>query len=396
MPYNATIETSQAATQAVFGVSLGKDANKLSTYPESNKNKSTVARLKLLDTARRILARADVKNSGGINAHRTRYCHAVHAFNQQVTITMNTSEDASRAGLRGVQTCGSISACPVCATRKMVEYGENIRKALIWAEQNNLRPIMMTLTARHTRQMTLKYFKDAFRDAYNMFQRHRHWRKLKESLNIVHSIISREITYGANGWHYHMHLLFFVPVSSVKHAQSKTWQVQSMQSLWIDALENNGLDGIEKTALDVSSGSKNKTYLAKLSFEVDKSGDLAYELTGNANKGKTVWDFLAMAHYGDIGAQSLYLEYVEEMIGHKWITYSNGLLDASKDIELDSQPVPKNQILHDWLTVDTKTWYAVARLNKVSVVIRAAARWRDKKRLRELLGQIHDEWYYAQ
>lgn len=392
----ATTETSQAATQAVFGVSLGKDANKLSTFPESPKNKSSVARLKLLDTARRILARHDVKNSGGVNRHRTRYCHAAHAFNQKITITLNSNEGASRAGLKGLQTCGSICSCPVCATRKMVEYGENIRKALIWAEQNNLRPVMLTLTARHTRQMTLKYFKDAFRDAYNAFQRHRKWRKIKKSLDIIHSIISREITHGKHGWHYHMHLLFFVPVSSIKHTEEKTEEVQNLTATWLRCLELNGLDATEESAVDVSSGKKNKTYLAKLGFEVDKSGDLAFELTGNANKGKTVWDLLAMAHYGDIGAESLYVEYVEQMTGHKWITYSNGLLDASADIELESDPLPENQKLHGWMTVDSKTWYAVARLNKISKVVKAAARWRDKKKVRCLLKELHDEWYYAQ
>lgn len=385
---------------AGFDVSLGKDAINLSnpadlSLPSHNlslKNNRSIARLKLLDTARRILARHDIKSSRG-NKHRTRNCHAVPAHNRNIYITLNSDDSASAAGVSGVQTCGSICSCPVCATNKMIEHGNNIRKALIYAEQNNLRPVMMTLTARHTRQMTLKYFRDAFRDAYNEFQRHRDFRALKDELGIIHQITSREITHGKHGWHYHMHILFFVRPHMVKHAQSRTEQAKSLTSLWLSSLENNGLDATESNALDLSSGKNNKTYLAKLGYDASPEGDLAFELTGNENKGKTVWDLLAMAHYGDIGAESLYIEYVQTMSGHKWITYSKDIKRLSEDIELDEETTPDNQKLHNWMEVDSKTWYAVARLNKVSHVVKYSAKTRSRQKVRCLLNQLSDEWY---
>lgn len=382
--------------EAAFGVSLGKDANKLSTFPVSIKNNRSVARLKLLDTARSILARHDVRSAQTGNRHRTRNCHAVQAYKKDIYITLNSSTDASSAGLSGLQTCGSICSCPMCATNKMVDYGQDIRKALAYADWVNLRPVMLTLTARHTKDMSLKFFKDAFRNAYNTFQRHRKFRDIKKSLDIQHQITSREITHGKHGWHYHMHILFFVPVSSIKHAQDATPEVLSLTATWLRSLELNGLDATEENGLDLSSGKSNKTYLAKLGYEVAADGDLAFELTGNENKGKTVFDLLAMAHYGDIGAEALYVEYVNEMQGHKWITFSDGFKELFKDIELEQKPIPDNQKLHNWFYVDARTWYAVARLNKVSQIVKFAAKYRCKERLRCLLQTLSDEWYYGQ
>lgn len=399
-----TVETTrESQTTPVSGdfvfpenASLGKDANILATYPVSPKNDRLAVRLKLLDTARSILARHDIKSNRSGNRHRTRNCHAVPAFQQEIYVTLNNSESASRAGLSGLQTCGSICSCPVCATRKMTEYGQDIRKALIYAEQQNLRPVMLTLTARHTRQMTLKYFKDAFKDAWNFFQRHRDWKAIKKTLVIQHQIASREITFGKNGFHYHMHIMFLVPVWSVRHATNATQESAKLQSLWMKALEANGLDAKDKVGANLSGKNSSDTYLAKLGFEIDDNGDIAYELTGNENKGKTVFDLLAMAHYGDIGAESLYVEYVQEMQGHNWITFSHGLKDLIEDIELESEELPDNQKLHKWLQIDSHTWYAVARLNKVSHVVKFAAKHRNRQRLRCLLKQLSDEWYYGQ
>lgn len=375
---------------------LGKDANKLASYTISVKNNRSITRLKLLDTARRVLARHDVRSAASGNRHRTRNCHSVPAYQQNIFITLNSDDNASSAGLSGLQTCGSICSCPVCATKKMVDYGNDIRKALLYAESVNLRPIMLTLTAKHTRQMTLKYFQEAFRDSYNFFQRNRRWKRIKKQMDIRHQITSREITHGKNGWHYHMHILFFVPVSSVHHASNATQETNILQSIWMDALKNNGLEAKEQIASQLSGKNASDTYLAKLGFEVAENGDLAYELTGNENKGKTVFDLLAMAHYGDIGAETLYVEYVQQMQGHKWVTFSNGFKDLFKEIELEQTPVPENQKLHRWLLIDNRTWYAVARLNKVAKVVKFAAKHRDKEKLRCLLQSLSEEWYYGQ
>lgn len=398
--YQATIETKLDPISGDFVFpeisSLGKDANILAAHPISRKNERSVVRLKLLDTARSILARHDVRSARNGNRHRTRNCHAVPAYNQDIYITLNNSESASSAGLAGLQTCGSICSCPVCATNKMVEYGQDIRKALIFAEQQNLRPIMLTLTARHTRQMTLKYFKDAFKDAWNFFQRQRKWKEIKALMKIQHMIASREITHGDNGWHYHMHILFFVPVSSVHHASSVTKESSGIQKTWMQSLEANNLDALDEIAAKLSGKNASDTYLAKLGFEISDSGDLAFELTGNENKGKTVFDLLEMAHYGDIGAESLYVEYVNEMQGHNWITFSHGFKALFQEIELENEPLPENQKLHRWLHVDSRTWYAIARLNKVSQVVKFAAKYRNKERLRCWLQNLSDEWYYGQ
>lgn len=400
----ATIPTSQNKSnlQPVFdasSASLGNNAINFSAPNEvielSHRQKSANSRFKLLDSARRILTAFNVTSPRSGKPHRTRNCLKHHAFNQEIYITLNEKAETSRAGLTGLQTCGSICSCPVCAQKKMIEYGNKIKQCLIYAERNNLRPVMVTLTAQHTRKMSLEYFKSKFRDAYNMFQSHRQFKSLKKSLDIQHSIISREVTVGKNGWHYHMHILYFVPVAMQKHAHKSSNKVHGMQKLWIDCLHAKGLRGVDKIALTATATADSKTYLAKFGFETAPDGDLSYELTrGDKKDSRTIWDVLASARYGDIDAETKFVEFVKAMRGHKWITFSNDFYVLCKDIELDAEEEPENQKLRRWLHVDPRDWYAVSALGMVANVVAYSAKTRCKHRVRDFIRRISDDWYY--
>src|SRR5690606_4995850 len=107
---------------------LGKDANIAAAPSKSDKFRN----YKLLSFAQAILIKNDIKAANSENAHRTRLCHAVRNRNAD-SITLNISRENSplrTASLGGVQTCGSVWSCPVCARRIAVQRGDEIKQAL--------------------------------------------------------------------------------------------------------------------------------------------------------------------------------------------------------------------------------------------------------------------------
>lgn len=361
---------------------LGNDANISSAGDNaSKKHLQSSNRYKLLDHARTLLRSHNIQNSKQTKPHRTRFCSAVRSFgSDHITITLNNDANNSKAGLSGVQTCGSLCSCPVCHHRKMIEYGYQIRQAFEYAKQNKLVPVMITLTAAHHANMSLAWFRDKFKDAWRKFSSGRPYRRLKEQYGITHWIAAREITRKAlrdNGWHYHMHIVLFLDGSLVMENEDFQTLKSDLSDHWTSKLDAVGLDYQPEYAFDLSAGHDvGKHYLTKLGIS-SKDGDLSYEMTGSENKGHTIWDILRHSMYGDQQATSWYLEYVEAMTGENWITSSHGLWKLVEDIELETNEAASDDMT-DWMWIDDDVWRIVVINNQVSTLLDIAARSRDR------------------
>lgn len=121
-----------------------------------------------------------------------------------------------RAGYAGVLTCSSVSACTVCSARIRNQRAREIEAAGVsWLRQGNHLGFG-TLTLPHDDGEPLRATLDAVRGGWRYVQQDKAFREIKKAygLRFVRAI---EFTYtraeqGGNGWHPHMHVLWFAEV----------------------------------------------------------------------------------------------------------------------------------------------------------------------------------------
>lgn len=371
--------------------------------------KSKYRRYSELAHAQHLMVESNVRNTkDGI--HRTRRCSAIRAYQAKtISIKLSSDPEHSHASLAGVQTCGNIWGCPVCAVRIGVQRGKEIRAALRWAAENGLQPIMLTFTASHHENMTLEGFKSQFKAAYRALTQSRSWRQVKKKLQIQHGIKAVEPTLGNNGWHYHYHVLMFVPIDALRELgdhELVNWR-KDARAAWLHELGKVGLSGIDKFALDFSfHDGVGKNYLSKLGIDDTALTDAGHELSGYSNKhgkGATVWSILRRSIQAN-GADGhewaeKYIEYVKAMQGENWITWSHGLKalvgvdDVSDDVLADDEnaDTPDVEML-DWLQISDEQYRAVRKLRAYAELLELAAATRSKKTVLAYLNTLAATW----
>jgi hypothetical protein len=379
--------------------SLGKDAKYVAA-----KRIDSFRIYRLLGHAQKLLIESEAKSRTG-NVHRTRLCHAARAF-QAESIAVRIPVDArkNRASLAGVQTCGSIWACPVCAKRIATQRGKEISRAIDFMSEAGEVAIMISNTARHNASDALKPFKTKFKAAHRRFVQSRRWRALKAEFGIQHSIKAVEGTWGIeNGWHYHQHAILFLKADALAAAGDDAFQawVESARALWLKCLSACGLDGIGDIAFDVQADHDvKKTYLAKLGLE-DETSSLNHELSAGHNKtsgGAKIWQLLERSWQGDSQASALYQEWVEAMSGDQWICFSAGLkelcgIDEMSDEDASLFDGIEEEAANETLCeISDEDFAPVRKLQKLADLLEFAATTRNAEAVKEWLRKLMIEW----
>lgn len=357
--------------------------------------KKLVKKTTLLGHAQNLAKDANLLSKRSGNPHRIRFCHAHRAY-QADAITLNMKQNGLQqvsASYGGLQTCGSIWACPVCASKIAVEKGQEVLKALQWAKNEGHLPVMIALTARHNSGMALTPFMKAFKRAWERFNSGRIWRRFKKKYGIVHHIANREVTYGDFGWHYHMHLLLFLDFDALRESEEKDLQA-TMETFWLNCLEKEGLEGLPEIALHVSaSHNVGETYLTKIGIVINKKdGKLEYEMTSSeTKKGRSIWDILRHSYYGDEKSSALYIEFVEAMSDTNFLTFSHGFADLLADIELPALSEEKNAQARAWAEISPYWWSIIRRAGAMGKFLEQAAMTWNIDHLRQYLWMLQDE-----
>lgn len=379
---------------------LGKDAK----YVAETKRIDSFRIYRLQGHAQKLLFDADTKNKKG-NVHRTRLCQNVRAFQaESISVRIPKNEKSKKASLSGVQTCGSIWACPVCAKRIATQRGLEISRAIDFMAETGQVAIMVSNTARHSANDALMPFKTKFKQAHRMFVQSRRWRELKAQFCIEHSIKAVEGTWGIeNGWHYHQHSILFLSADLLAAAADGVFAewIEDARSLWLHCLEKCGLDGIGEIAFDVQAEHDvKKTYLAKLGLE-DETANLDYELSAGHNKtsgGAKIWQILEKSWQGDPLASKLYIDWVNAMSGDQWIVFSNGLKELCGIENIEDEEASlfdgvdeevRNETL---LEISDEEFAPVRKLQKLADLLELAATTRNAEIVREWLRQLEIEW----
>lgn len=276
----------------------------------------------LQNVARRFLPRG----------HRLAKCHRIRREDSSVQVRVR--EEDRKAFYAGLQTCGLVWLCPVCAPKVQAYRAAELALAIEQAQELGLLVELVTFTAPHSRSDRLADLEEKAGKAFRSMANGRPYRRLSDELGIVGTVSSGEVTWGElNGWHPHRHTLRFRrpgPAMGSRHKLAA--HDLEVFGLWRSAVERHGLGKADVRGFSVEDGAKANEYVQKMATEAVRfrwgtEDEMARSHTKKGRFGNlTPFDFLRMGAAGVDGAwDRLWREYADAYKGKTQLRWSKGL-----------------------------------------------------------------------
>jgi hypothetical protein len=258
-------------------------------------------------------------------------------------VMVHADETTGTAHLSGTERCGSIWACPTCSAVIRAERAREIEQAVQAHQAAGGSVLFATLTLRHKRGDALGVLVDGLLGSWRKVLSGAAWKSTKARYGITGYIRSTEVTYGANGWHPHIHALVLTDgpltdeqVETFGDEVHGRWARYAMAATGRMPSRDRGVD-VQRVDQD---GRVLAAYLGKVQDEghrVRRQGwgvgaELARSDVKSARSGGVVpFELLDEDGSGEMPAgqrRRLWLEYVAGTKGRRAITWSRGLKDA--------------------------------------------------------------------
>ena len=261
---------------------------------------------------------------------RTNNCLRVRHGNQQIQVLR--SIEHGTASYSGLQTCGSVWVCPVCAAKIAERRRCEIVAAMAAHKAQSGCVNLLTLTAPHQRSDDLRTLLVKQAKALNSFWNDRQVKSVLQAMGTIGQIRALEVTHGRksaqnNGWHPHYHVLLFsgsgVDLALFDPAQMTEWATL-LYLRWAGACVRAGL-GRPSLAhgLKLDDGSHAAKYVSKWGLE----DEMTKGHTKKALHGETPFDFLRalLDNPEDKQASALFRHFAEVFKGKRQLLWSRGL-----------------------------------------------------------------------
>lgn len=336
----------------------------------ANRMDTRVARFSLQSVARSILPES-----------RTAKCLRIRAFNSDVQVWKH--HEHGTAAYAGLQTCGSVWACPVCAAKVAERRRVELQAAMAAHKAKGGTVNLLTLTTPHQKTDKLSDLLENQSKALHRFWRDRTVKAIFKEMGTIGHVRASEVTHGRkspsnNGWHPHYHCLMFcgsgVDLSRFDVPQMKDWQVR-LYLRWAACCLKSGLgEPSYAHGLKLDDGTKAGNYAAKWGLE----DEMTKGHTKKALHGETPFDFLRayLADGSDRQAAALFKEFAETFKGKQQLRWSKGLknlfaIEETTDEELATK-VEESAVLFATLTMDQ--WRDVLKVDGRATVLEITAR----------------------
>jgi len=330
---------------------------------------------------------------------RVSHCLRYHAPNK-TTVEVHKARESKTAFYKGLQVCGSVWQCPVCASRISEE---RKRELLAGIQAWHGSMVMVTYTLSHHKGMKLFDIVNAELEAYRALKSGGAFQSLQKEYYWDGSVRTIEITHGENGWHPHIHELVFVSNGKTKILDSvfTGGLKSSIFRLWKKALNHRNYGADYTHGLDVTTAKDTVAdYIAKWGKEpINPEWSVSSEITKQPVKqarkgGKTPTAILFDYGEGVQGMGKLWREYAYAMKGRNQLVWSRGMRDKlgigkeKTDGEIAAD-VPADSILLASLNRDQ--WKIILKGDFRSDVLFHAAN-DDEATFNQWLGNMLEEW----
>lgn len=353
-------EDEKLSTSAEEKTSLGINAKSSPTLEDEAQAKSSInkrvteifhsnriKRYKLIRVARKYLV--DHANKIGLKTElhklsRTINCkHALSANTQMVAVDFNSKN----AFYTGLQTCGSVWTCPVCAARITEVRRQEIATAIDEAYKLGYQSAMVTFTFPHNNQMPLEDTLKQQAKALALFRKGNVWDVYKKKIDFLGLIRALEITHGSNGWHPHTHELWLIDPKTKEKAFKafilKRW-IECLKK--VDLLPKNPskqqLEAVKKHSVDVKMNCKASDYIAKADSSANWGIDRELAKAVNKGNGKGLHPFELLAEDAPRN-QELFIEFVQAIKGKSQLFWSHGLKEKLGINQLSDEEIAENE-----------------------------------------------------
>ena len=328
--------------------------NSKDNFGQKNKAAGQAFRYQLLRIAQSILA---VTGKDWKEQHRTCWCSRSLRQGDDYTpggggtVGVYRNEARDGASLAGLNRCGNLHTCPVCAAKAGELRRKQLNAAMVQHVGNGGAAYLLTFTFPHEADESLVSLLAKFEKARKKWRDHPLWKSLRDNKRMVGYVNSLEFTVSQeNGWHPHLHMLMFcdkqafgegAPVNTFGDLDS--FMIEDLRRAWVEILfkvglgDNSKLTDMLKHALNVRGGEKAAEYIAK--FGRDEKWGASSELAkshakiGTAGEKWGVLHFtpfqlLVWAEQGDGRAVHRFREYAAAVEGKKAMVWSRGLKKA--------------------------------------------------------------------
>ncbi|MFB8166271.1 protein rep [Streptomyces pilosus] len=226
----------------------------------------------------------------------------------------------------GVCICANGWLCPVCSAKIRAKRANEIAVGVANLIMSGGSAWMVTFTVRHAKGHALAELLDALNDAFRKLGNGNMANREKKLTGKIGTINSREITYGKNGWHPHLHVI--VCFDSEPDVIQLTYMMARWQRLWMAWTKKHGFPadkthGVKWDKVMTAEGAGE--YIAKaqdsgrhIGNEVAR-GDLKKGKLGSLTPFEMVEYLLAT---GDAAVVDLWIEYEKATKGKSWLRWS--------------------------------------------------------------------------
>ena len=280
------------------------------------------------------------------------------------------------AHVSGVHRCGSVWNCPLCAPVVLQGRALDIDQGASVVLSEGGSALFVTATGPHRMGDPLGPLFDLACRFGELTMRGAKAKGLRQSLGLVGTIRAVQITYGANGWHPHVHSLFLFD------SQLTPTQVADFRTFlfdrWERALARKGFAALHPVhGLDVrpvfdSAG------LSEYVTKVEGGWGVGLELARSDLKDRSVAPMELLSRWalgGDLEARDLWQEYEAVTFGRRCIQWSPGLrsrllpdVDELTDVDLASAEGEDVQLLT--FEFEGWEWDEWVRVGDVALVLR--------------------------
>lgn len=188
-----------------------------------------------------------------------------------------------KAGYSGFAHCGSVWLCPVCSAKIENTRRSELAALLHYVAEHGYQLAFGTYTLRHRRGQSLETLWDGLSTGWRAVRQSRRVRRLRREYGCVGVIKAVEITYGAHGWHPHLHTIHVFEPTTAKVRIGKDEYVQQPLELgprhidelhaaevsaWRASAKKQGLTsplsrGQQLRLVDVAEAADTVAYMAK-------------------------------------------------------------------------------------------------------------------------------------
>ncbi|RZT87105.1 hypothetical protein EV383_4012 [Pseudonocardia sediminis] len=262
---------------------------------------------------------------------RVRHCgRYTHAGVGAPGLRLSGDGASRRAGLSGLQSCGSTWSCPVCARKIAGERAEDLRQVVKAAAEHNGAAAMITMTLRHNRSHSLRACWDALSYAWSKVTSGKHYVAEQGQFGIVGWARCVEVTYGeTSGWHVHLHALVILDSPTSPEMLDELagrwwtrWERALNRKAFTAVADRGGLD-VRPVQMHEGSADEIARYFNKIAAEV--VGQSTKEgRCGNRTLFQVLRDGLQTGNADDL---ERWFDYEQVSRGRKQFTWSRGLRD---------------------------------------------------------------------